>query len=137
LGFVPSVSDTSLFVYKSGSSTAYLLLYVDDIVLTASSTELHQTIIGRLHSEFAMPDLGDLHHFLRISSTRSLDGLFLSQRHYAMDLLQHAGMSKCHSTSTPVDSKSKLSATKGSPVVDPYLVQKHCGCLAVSYSDST
>jgi len=124
-------------VYKSGSSTAYLLLYVDDIVLTASLTELLQTIIGRLHSEFAMTDLGDLHHFLGISSTRSLDGLFLSQRQYAMDLLQQAGMSECHSTSTPVDSKSKLSATKGSPVVDPYLVQKHCGCLAVSYSDST
>ena len=32
LGFVPSVSDTFLFVYKSGSSTAYLLLYIDDIV---------------------------------------------------------------------------------------------------------
>jgi len=63
LGFVPSVSDTSLFVYKDGASTAYLLLYVDDIVLTASSTDLLLSIIGRLHAEFAMTDLGDLHHF--------------------------------------------------------------------------
>jgi len=56
LGFVSSVSDTSLFVYKDGASTAYLLLYVDDIVLTTSSMDLLLSIIGRLHAEFAMTD---------------------------------------------------------------------------------
>jgi len=55
--------------------------------LTASSTDLLHHIIQRLHSEFAMTDLGDLHHFLGISVTRSPDGLFLSQRQYALDLL--------------------------------------------------
>jgi hypothetical protein len=29
--------DTSLFVYRCSADTAYLLLYVNDIVLTASS----------------------------------------------------------------------------------------------------
>ena len=47
-----------------------------------------------------MTDLGDLHHFLGISVTRSTDGLFLSQRQYAVDLLQRAGMDECHSTAT-------------------------------------
>jgi hypothetical protein len=78
LGFVPAVFDTSLFVYKEGTATAYLLLYVDDIVLTASSSTLLQAIMGRLHSEFAMTDLGALHHFLGISVSRSSNGLFLS-----------------------------------------------------------
>jgi hypothetical protein len=40
LGFVEAKSETSLFVYRRGTDTAYLLLYVDDIVLTASSTHL-------------------------------------------------------------------------------------------------
>jgi hypothetical protein len=40
LGFVEAKSNTSLFVYRRGADTAYLLLYVDDIVLTASSLEL-------------------------------------------------------------------------------------------------
>ena len=87
LGFTASASDTSLFVYKEGDRVAYLLLYVDDIILTASSTDLLHHIIQRLHSEFAMTDLEDLHHFLGISVTRSPDGLFLSQRQYALDLL--------------------------------------------------
>jgi hypothetical protein len=40
LGFVEAKSDTSLFVYRHGVDTVYLLLYVDDIVLTSSSPEL-------------------------------------------------------------------------------------------------
>jgi hypothetical protein len=76
LGFTASSSDVSL--YKEGESLAYLLLYVDDIILTASSTDLLQRFITLLHSEFAMTDLGDLHHFLNISVTRSSDGIFLS-----------------------------------------------------------
>jgi hypothetical protein len=62
------VSDSSLFVYKDASNTAYLLLYVDDIVLTASSPALLCNIMERLHSELAMMDLGELHHFLGILS---------------------------------------------------------------------
>jgi hypothetical protein len=63
LGFVEAKSDTSLFVYHHADGVAYLL-YVDDIVLTASSTQLLQRIITSLQQEFAMKDLGQLHHFL-------------------------------------------------------------------------
>jgi hypothetical protein len=121
LSFVPVVSDTSLFVYKEGTATAYLLLYVDDIVLTASSSTLLQAIMGRLHSEFAMTDLGALHHFLSISVSRSSNDLFLSQRQYAQDLLQRAGMAECHSTTTPADTRAKLSASDNAPVADASL----------------
>ena len=34
-----------------------------------------------------MTDLGALHHFLSISVTRSANGMFLSQRQYAVELL--------------------------------------------------
>ena len=36
-GFTEAKADTSLFIYCRGDETAYLLLYVDDIVITASS----------------------------------------------------------------------------------------------------
>jgi len=79
LGFVTSASDTSLFVLTEGTSLAYLLLYVDDIILTASTPALLQRLMARLQSEFAMTDLGALHHFLGVAVTRTSDGLFLSQ----------------------------------------------------------
>ena len=52
-----------------------------------------------------------------------------SQRQYASDLLQRAGMSECHSTLTPVDSKSKLSASDGPPVADPSEYRSIVGAL--------
>jgi hypothetical protein len=42
LGFVEAKSDTSLFIYHRGVDTAYLLLYVDNIILTALRLELLQ-----------------------------------------------------------------------------------------------
>jgi len=80
LGFVEARSDTSLFVFHRGSDTVYLLLYMDDIVLTASLTELLRRTITALQQEFAMKDLGELHHFLGMEVQRTGNGLFLSQR---------------------------------------------------------
>jgi len=64
LGFVEAKTDTSLFVYQRSLDTTYLLLYVDDIVLTASSQTFLHRIISALQQEFSMKDLGELHHFL-------------------------------------------------------------------------
>jgi hypothetical protein len=47
IGFVEAKSDTSLFIYRHGDDTVYLLLYVDDIVLMASTADLlHRTIVA-------------------------------------------------------------------------------------------
>ncbi|GJY32781.1 ribonuclease H-like domain-containing protein [Tanacetum coccineum] len=95
------------YVYR-GTDTAYLLLYVDDIVLTASSDILLQQIIRSLHQEFAMTDLGTLNYFLGISVSRDSSGLFLSQKKYIVEILDRAHMVNCNSSRTPVDTESKL-----------------------------
>ncbi|GJY78258.1 ribonuclease H-like domain-containing protein [Tanacetum coccineum] len=102
VGFTPSRCDSSLFIYRQGDDTAFLLLYVDDIVLTASSD--------------------------RISVTRDSSGMFLSQRKYAMEILERAYMVGCNSSRTPVDTESKL-GDGGTPVVDLTLYQSLAGSL--------
>ncbi|GJR70993.1 ribonuclease H-like domain-containing protein [Tanacetum coccineum] len=87
-----------------GIDTAYLLLYVDDIVLIASSEGLLHQIIGSLHQEFAMTDLGPLNYFLGISVTRDSSGR------------------------PPVDTESKL-GIDGDPVSDPTLYRSLAGSL--------
>jgi hypothetical protein len=77
LGFLGSESDSSLFILCLGSEIAYLLLYVDDIILTANSQLLLQRIIASICHEFAMSDLGPLQQFLGIHVTRTTNGLFL------------------------------------------------------------
>ncbi|GJR82873.1 ribonuclease H-like domain-containing protein [Tanacetum coccineum] len=73
-GFSLSRCDSSLFIYQHGSEVAYLLIYVDDIILTASSMDLLQRIISSLHKEFDMTDLGALNYFLGIFVTRDSTG---------------------------------------------------------------
>nr|GFA32522.1 ribonuclease H-like domain-containing protein [Tanacetum cinerariifolium] len=49
-------------------------------------------IIASLHREFSMTDLGALNYFLGISVTRDSSGMFLSQRKYAIEILERAHM---------------------------------------------
>lgn len=79
LRFLRSRSDHSLFVLRLGSDMAYLLLYVDDIIWTASSDSLRRSIISLLSDAFAMKDLGSLHYFLGIDVSSHDGSLFLSQ----------------------------------------------------------
>ncbi|KAJ0877759.1 putative RNA-directed DNA polymerase [Helianthus annuus] len=128
-GFKSSVCDTSLFVYQHGSHIAYMLLYVDDIVIKASSQSLLNDIITCLSREFAMSDLGPLHHFLGIHVTRDSRGLFLSQSQYAKDIIHRANMASCKPCSTPADTSAKLSADVGALLSDGSMYRSIAGAL--------
>ena len=129
IGFYNSKSDHSLFIYHQGKETAYILLYVDDIILIASSDNLRCRIMSLLSSKFAMKDLGPLSYFLGIAITRHPNGLFLTQRKYAEEIIERAGMSSCAPTPTPIDTMSKLSASLGSPYKDPTQCRSLAGTL--------
>jgi hypothetical protein len=118
LVFIKAKSDTSLFIFRRGSDTVYLLLYIDDIILTASSTTLLRRTIFALQREFTMKDLGPLHHFLGITVEHHPNGLFLHQCTYMLDILKWAVMADCKPCMTPVDLQAKLVDDSGPPVAD-------------------
>jgi hypothetical protein len=119
VGFVEAKSDTSLFIFHCGVDMVYLLLYVDDIILTASSTVLLRHTISALKQEFIMKDLIPLHHFLGVSVQHQAAGLFLTQRQFTLNVLERAGMVDCKPVSMPMDTQAKVSATSGPLVADP------------------
>ena len=105
-----------------------LLLYVDDIIITASSSTLLHRLITSLKKEFRMTNLGSLHYFLGIQVQPLHNGLFLSQHKYATDLLSRAGMDSCKIISTPLPSRP-FSITSTSPFSDPTLYRSIVGGL--------
>lgn len=129
IGFTQSTSDHSLFIFCRGKEMAYLLLYVDDIILTASSDSLKQSIMSQLSSEFAMKDLGPLSYFLGIAVSRHAGGLFLSQKKYAEEIIERANMSSCRPSATPVDTNAKLAHDSGPPISDPSHFRSLAGAL--------
>ena len=129
IGFSQSKSDKSLFIYKKGLEMAYILLYVDDIILTASSVALRKSIMLLLNFEFAMKDLGPLSYFLGIAVTQHAGSLFLSQKKYVEEIIERVGVSSCKPCPTPVDTKSKLSAKTSTPYEDPTHYRSLAGAL--------
>jgi histone deacetylase 1/2 len=80
LGFVSSKSDTSLFIYNKSGIIIYMLVYVDDIIVTSSSQNAITTLLKDLSSHFTLKDLGDLSFFLGIEVKKTKEGIALTQQ---------------------------------------------------------
>jgi hypothetical protein len=129
LGFAASKCDSSLFILRRGPAMAFLVLYVDDIILTANTATLLHSIISSLSAEFSMTDLGELHHFLGVNVHRNTSGQFLSQQQYTLEILDRANMLHCNPLSTPVETRCKPSLHDGAPFHDPSLYRSLAGAL--------
>ena len=90
LGFYCSRADTSLFVFHKQSDIIYLLLYVDDIIITGNNSSLLDSFTHKINTKFATKDLGSLNYFLSLEVASTTNGLFLSQLKYARDILTWA-----------------------------------------------
>ncbi|GJR64496.1 ribonuclease H-like domain-containing protein [Tanacetum coccineum] len=79
-------------------------------------------------ARFTHSHLGALNYFLGISAVHLSTGLFLSQKKYALELLERAHMVTCNPSRTLVDSEAKL-GPNGVPVQDPTLYRSLVGGL--------
>ncbi|GJZ03084.1 ribonuclease H-like domain-containing protein [Tanacetum coccineum] len=75
-----------------------------------------------------MTDLGALNYFLGISVTRDSTGMFMSQKKYALELLDRAHMANCNPTRMLIDTESKL-GSDGDSISDPTLYRSLAGAL--------
>jgi histone deacetylase 1/2 len=112
-GFVASKSDTSLFIYHKRNVTMFMLIYVDDIIVSSSSQVATDMLLKSLSKEFALKDLGDLHYFLGLEVHKVHDGIILNQEKYAHDVLARVGMTHCSGLATPLSSSEKITAREG------------------------
>ena len=91
-GFTPTVSNPSLFHLNSSPTPIYLIVYVDDTIVTGPNQTQLQQFITTLASRFSLKDIGPLSYFLGVEVIPHTHGLFLSQSKYINDILQKAEM---------------------------------------------
>jgi hypothetical protein len=113
IGFRASKVDTSLFILNGAPDICYLLVYVDDILITGNNSELIHRLITLLSSDFKLRDLSHARYFLGIEVAPTSMCLMLSQHKYVLDILNRAGMSSCKLVDTPASvSKLNLQSTE-------------------------
>ena len=78
-GFITARSDQSLFIRFTTTHTIFVLVYVDDILVTGCNSEEVQTIINKLNKSFTLKDLGEVDYFMGIQVRHTTEGLHLSQ----------------------------------------------------------
>ena len=118
-GFSNSLADASLFIYNSHDIIVFLIVYVDDIVVTGNNNDFLQNFIQQLHTKFSLKDLGELNTFLGVEVIPTPKGLFLSQARHILDLLSLHKMDGAKDTITPMCSSTYLTHTDGTSQIDP------------------
>jgi len=81
--FKSSKCDPSLFVYSKSTTVIYMLVYVDDIIVTGNNSTFIKSLVSKLNSEFSLKDLGDIDYFLGIEvSSQPVGSTILTQSNY-------------------------------------------------------
>jgi hypothetical protein len=129
LGFLASQVDSSLFIYHQGSIHIFILVYVDDIIITGNHHATINHLIATLQLDFAMKYLGALSYFIGIQVLRDPNGIHLRQSKYIQDLLNRVHMAESKPYRTPCLAGTKMSKFEGDTLPNPTAFRHIVGAL--------
>ncbi|KAJ3708562.1 hypothetical protein LUZ61_012267 [Rhynchospora tenuis] len=127
--FISSQADNSLFILHKGATTIYLLVYVDDIIITGNDNVAIHTLMKSLDDQFSIKNLGQLNYFLGIEVIHHNSGMHLSQTRYLSKLLEKALMHTAKPCNTPMQAGNQLSKFSGTKLQDPQQYRQIVGAL--------
>ena len=111
---IQSTSDHFVFYHHTSfGQCIYLIVYVDDIVITSSDRMVLGNVNSISSTTFRQKNLGKLKYFLGIEIVQSKSGVVMSQRKYVLDILKEIGMLDCKPIDTPMDPNVKLVPGQG------------------------
>jgi len=113
-GFVQTYGEACIYKKVSGSSVAFLILYVDDILLIGNDIELLKSVKDYLNGKFSMKDLGEAAYILgiKIYRDRSRRLIGLSQSTYLDKILKKFRMDESKKGFLPMLQGKTLSKTQ-------------------------
>lgn len=117
-GFNNSHADTSLFVLTTSGHIIYILVYVDDLIITGDNNQLVDSFVNALAHRFSLKDLGSLSYFLGVEVVPNQHGILLSQQRYILDILARTKMIEAKPVLTPISTSPPLMLKSGTPLTN-------------------
>jgi len=129
-GFQKCLVEHGVYVKSlNHSDILFLCLYVDDLLITGSTTAGIDKLKQDLKGEFEMSDMGTLSYFLGLEFVQTDQGLFMHQRKYILEILKKFHMLNCNASETPAEANTKLDNCKNEPAVDATMYRQMVGSL--------
>ena len=128
-GFHHSYSDYSLFTYEKNGLELKVLIYVDDLIVCGNDMKLVTKFKEYLGRCFRMKDLGKLKYFLGIEVGRGEEGFMLTQRKYALDIIEETGLLGAKPVATPMEQRHQLGTDKSAFLKDARKYRRLVGRL--------
>ena len=128
--FKKCTSEHTLFTKcKEDGKVLIVSIYVDDLIFTGNDRRLMEEFKSAMKDEFDMTDLGRMKYFLGVEVTQNNEGIFISQRKYAQDVLLRFGMNNSNATKTPMVPGVKLTKDEAGIRVDATQYKQMIGSL--------
>lgn len=129
MGFEQSDRDLALFTMHTREGSVFLLLYVDDMIITSSNKYGIHYLKHFLQQQFEVKDLGFLHYFLGIEMAYSPEGYLPSQKKYCNEVIQRTSISDTKSFTTPIEPDLKMRTDDEVPLSDLTRYRQVAGSL--------
>lgn len=109
IGFKNIYSDSSIFYKHLNGHDIFILLYVDDILISAHDKKTNDSMIVMLNEYFKVNDLGPASLFIGWKIRISDQQLFLSQESKILEILNQYEMIDAKESSVPMQANLNLS----------------------------
>ena len=129
-GFVQSLADPCVYVKGTETGRVIAIVWVDDIIISGSTTTLLKGLKESLMKKFKMKDLGVLSWFLGVQFKCESDCIELNQNQYVERILSKFKMSDCKPKAVPCElGANKACETNGSEFENASMYREIVGSL--------
>ena len=102
-------NDYSLFISSTPQGNVFILVYVDDILITGDDSQSIINLKNVFQHSFQMKDLGSASYFLGLEISRNSHEYFLNRQKYTQDLINLVGLTDDKQVDTPLEVNVKYS----------------------------
>lgn len=129
-GFEKCYSEQTLFVKTSIQGKLLIVsLYVDDLIYSWNDESMMMEFKRSMMKEFDMSDLGKMRYFLGIEVQQLENGIFISQKKYAWDVLKRFQMEECNVVLNLIVPGFKISKDENGVMVESTFYKQLVGSL--------
>jgi hypothetical protein len=118
LGFTRCKLDHAVYRREENGEFLIVGIYVDDLIITGTSSAEIEQFKQQMHDLFQMSDLGILSYYLGIEVKQEDDRIMVSQSGYAKKILEVAGMADCNPCQVPMENRLHLGKLIEGEVID-------------------